>query len=109
MKILLDTHVWIWSHLAPDRMGRRLAQHILDPANQLWLSPISLWEFLVLVEKKRLTIREDPADDKFLFLAQDGRARTIISGDNDSDQLAIPVPGQRAQKDGDHIRPSSRL
>ena len=62
MKILFDTHVWIWSHLAPDRMGRRLAQHILDPANQLWLSPISLWEFLVLVEKKRLTIREDPAD-----------------------------------------------
>jgi PIN domain nuclease of toxin-antitoxin system len=62
VKILLDTHVWIWSHLDPDRLGKRLAQHILDPANQLWLSPISLWEFLVLVEKKRLAIREDPAD-----------------------------------------------
>ena len=62
MKILFDTHVWIWSHLDPDRLGKRLAQHILDPANELWLSPISLWEFLVLVEKKRLAIREDPAD-----------------------------------------------
>jgi PIN domain nuclease of toxin-antitoxin system len=62
VKILLDTHVWIWSHLDPDRLGKRLAQHILDPANELWLSPISLWEFLVLVEKKRLAIREDPAD-----------------------------------------------
>ena len=62
MKILLDTHVWIWSHLDPDRIGKRLAQHILDAANQLWLSPISLWEFLVLVEKKRLAIPEDPGD-----------------------------------------------
>ena len=26
-------------------------------------------------------IREDPADDKFLFLAEDGRARHIVSGD----------------------------
>jgi PIN domain nuclease of toxin-antitoxin system len=62
VKILLDTHVWIWSHLDPDRIGKRLTQHILDPANELWLSPISLWEFLVLVEKGRLAIPEDPAD-----------------------------------------------
>ncbi len=62
MRILLDTHVWIWSHLNPDRIGKRLTQHILDPANELWLSPISLWEFLVLVEKGRLAIPEDPAD-----------------------------------------------
>ena len=60
MKILLDTHVWIWSHLDPDRIGKRLAQHILDSANELWLSPISLWEFRVRVEKKRIAIREDP-------------------------------------------------
>ncbi len=62
MRILLDTHVWIWSHLDPDRIGKRLTQHILDPANELWLSPISLWEFLVLVEKRRLAIPEDPGD-----------------------------------------------
>ncbi len=62
MRILLDTHVWIWSHLDPDRIGKRLTQQILDPANELWLSPISLWEFLVLVEKRRLAIPEDPGD-----------------------------------------------
>ena len=62
MRILLDTHVWIWSHLDPDRIGKRLTQHILDSANELWLSPISLWEFLVLVEKRRLAIPEDPGD-----------------------------------------------
>jgi hypothetical protein len=35
----------------------------------------------VFVGPHPAVIREDPADDKFLFLAQDGRARTIISGD----------------------------
>jgi Uncharacterized protein conserved in bacteria len=62
VRILLDTHIWLWSHLDPDRIGKRLTQHILDPANELWLSPISLWEFLVLVEKRRLAIPEDPGD-----------------------------------------------
>jgi PIN domain nuclease of toxin-antitoxin system len=60
VRILLDTHVWLWSHLAPDRIGRRLTQEMLDPANELWLSPISVWEFLVLVEKKRIAIKEEP-------------------------------------------------
>jgi len=60
VRILLDTHIWLWSHLDPDRIGKRLAQHMMDPANELWLSPISVWEFLVLVEKKRIAIREDP-------------------------------------------------
>lgn len=60
MRILLDTHVWLWSHLDPDRIGKRLTQHLLDPANEIWLSPISLWEFLVLVDKRRIAIREDP-------------------------------------------------
>ena len=60
MRILLDTHVWLWSHLDPDRIGKRLGHHLLDPANELWLSPISVWEFLVLVEKKQIAILEDP-------------------------------------------------
>ena len=60
MRILLDTHVWLWSHLDPDRIGKRLTQHMLDPANELWLSPISIWEFLVLVEKRRIAIQEAP-------------------------------------------------
>ena len=62
MKLLLDTHIWLWSHLDPGRIGKRLTQHLQDPANELWLSPISLWEFLLLVAKGRLSIEEDPDD-----------------------------------------------
>ena len=62
MKLLLDTHIWIWSLLDPAKLSRRVRAELESPDNELWLSPISLWEFLVLVGKKRLAIAEDPAD-----------------------------------------------
>ena len=62
MKLLLDTHVWIWSHLAPSELGNRAKRALLDPSNELWLSPISVWEFLVLVEKKRIQLKMRPEE-----------------------------------------------
>ena len=34
-------------------------QSLADPENDLWLSPVSIWELVVLLEKKRVTLRED--------------------------------------------------
>jgi PIN domain nuclease of toxin-antitoxin system len=60
VKILLDTHIWIWSHLDPARINKSLTQALLDQANELWLSPISLWECMVLSGKKRLSLKDGP-------------------------------------------------
>ncbi|MBI4566192.1 MAG: type II toxin-antitoxin system VapC family toxin [Planctomycetes bacterium] len=56
MRLLLDTHVWIWSLLDPARLGRKALRILSDPASELWLSPISLWEFLVLADKGRILV-----------------------------------------------------
>ena len=56
MKLLLDTHIWIWSLLQPERMAPRVQRALEDPANEKWLSPISVWELLILVEKKRVSL-----------------------------------------------------
>ena len=56
MKLLLDTHIWLWSRLEPDRLSRRVARELQNPANELWLSPISIWETLILCEKGRLKL-----------------------------------------------------
>lgn len=61
MKLLLDTHIWLWGLLGPARLTRRVAAELEDPSNELWLSPMSIWEFFVLVEKGRLTLNTDPA------------------------------------------------
>ena len=44
-----------------------------------------------------------------LDAAQCVGAVTVIAGDNDCNELAVPVCSQRAQKDGNHIRPATGL
>jgi PIN domain nuclease of toxin-antitoxin system len=59
MKLLLDTHIWLWSVLEPERLSRRIEEAIKNAENELWLSSISLWELIVLKQKKRILPEED--------------------------------------------------
>ncbi|MEM1167823.1 MAG: PIN domain-containing protein [Cyanobacteria bacterium P01_H01_bin.35] len=60
MKILLDTHIWLWYLLDNVRLSLQLQRAIADPNNELWLSPISVWEALVLAQKGRISVEPDP-------------------------------------------------
>jgi PIN domain nuclease of toxin-antitoxin system len=62
MKLLLDTHIWLWSALDPTRLSRRVKAALEDPRNELWLSPMSVWETLVLARKKRLILESTPEE-----------------------------------------------
>jgi PIN domain nuclease of toxin-antitoxin system len=59
VKLLLDTHIWLWGLLEPSRLGRRTAAVLDEPDNELWLSPISVWETLMLAERRRLILLPD--------------------------------------------------
>ena len=59
MKLLLDTHIWLWSLAEPARLGRRLIRELQNPAHELWLSPVSTWEALLLNAKGRISLAED--------------------------------------------------
>ena len=61
MKLLLDTHIWLWSSLEPQRLMRRVEKALADPANELWLSPISVGELIVLLRKGRIQLPQDLA------------------------------------------------
>lgn len=54
MKLLLDTHIILWSAREPERLRPALASALEDDENELWYSPISVWEVLVLADKGRL-------------------------------------------------------
>ena len=56
MKLLLDTHIWLWSLLEPKKLTRRVRRLLESTSNELWLSPISTWELLILVEKGRIVL-----------------------------------------------------
>jgi PIN domain nuclease of toxin-antitoxin system len=59
LKLLLDTHIWIWRFEDPGRLARRILQHLNDSNTELWLSPISTWEALTLHYKRKIRIKED--------------------------------------------------
>ena len=61
MKLLLDTHIWLWNFQDQRRLGRRVLRHLQDRENELWLSPMSTWEALTLNYKGRIRINEDLA------------------------------------------------
>ena len=62
MNLLLDTHIWIWNHLAPEKISSEVNGILAASENELWLSPVSVWELIVLVEKKRLELDTDLHD-----------------------------------------------
>ena len=59
MNLLLDTHIWIWSKLDPGRLGGRAAEELSNANNELWLSSVSVWEALALIQKGRIRV-ENP-------------------------------------------------
>ena len=61
MRLLLDTHIWLWSILEPTRLGRRLRNELTKAQNELWLSPVSTWEILLLNSKGRIRLHENPS------------------------------------------------
>ena len=60
MKLLLDTHIWLWSLTAPHRLGRKVRAQLERKGNEVWLSPISVWERLVLAERGRVRLDAEP-------------------------------------------------
>jgi PIN domain nuclease of toxin-antitoxin system len=47
MKLLLDTHIFIWADDEPERIPAALMTYLADEANELWLSLVSAWEMQI--------------------------------------------------------------
>lgn len=56
MKILLDTHVWIWSQESPEQLGPDARSTLADETNALRVSTVSSLEIARLVWGDRLTL-----------------------------------------------------
>lgn len=59
MRLLLDTHIWLWSTNEPHKLTSDVHRAISDPGNICYLSPVSIWEVILLLEKKRIEIDQD--------------------------------------------------
>ena len=58
--MLLDTHIWLWSLLDPGRLSGAVRALLASPAETLGLSPVSVWEAMLLAERGRIALEPDP-------------------------------------------------
>jgi PIN domain nuclease of toxin-antitoxin system len=75
MKLLLDTHVFIWMHGEPERLSPRARKLLVDADSELVLSVVVAWELGIKLARERLTLPE-PLDAFLQSRAQ--RARMSI-------------------------------
>ena len=59
-KLLLDTHILLWSLLEPERLSDKVTRELENPANEIWISPITTWEIIILAEKGRVELNDEP-------------------------------------------------
>jgi len=60
MKLLLDTHIFLWHVTGDDRLLLGFKEKILDPENEVFVSPISIWEAIVKSSLGKLSLPEEP-------------------------------------------------
>jgi PIN domain nuclease of toxin-antitoxin system len=58
MKILLDTHSFIWFVEDDPRLAVRIKQIIEKPSNEIYLSIASLWEMAIKMQLKKLNLNK---------------------------------------------------
>lgn len=56
MKLLLDTHIWLWSAVARGKLSESVFRSLQNTENELWLSPLSIFEVILACSKGRLVL-----------------------------------------------------
>jgi PIN domain nuclease of toxin-antitoxin system len=57
MRLLLDTHAFIWADGQPEKLSPSAKAGCEDPANELFLSVASLWEMQLKIMLGKLALR----------------------------------------------------
>lgn len=60
MKILLDTYVFLWFITGDKQLTPELTKSITNPANEIYLSAVSIWECIVKFNLGKLPLPESP-------------------------------------------------
>lgn len=100
MKILLDTHCWLWMQADSKRLSQQARALLQDPENQLFLSAASSWEIAIKYALGKLPLPMPPLE-------------YVLSRMESSGTLSLPVQHSHALHAGSlplhHADPFDRL
>ncbi|MGH7647261.1 MAG: type II toxin-antitoxin system VapC family toxin [Gemmatimonadaceae bacterium] len=60
MRVLLDTHVWLWMIAAPERLSKKGRSIVIAAENELVFSAASAWEIAIKFALGKLRLPETP-------------------------------------------------
>ena len=66
MRLLVDTHVWLW-WLAGEPLSKKAADLVADPVSEVWLSSASVWEAAIKASLGKLDVPEGALDASLGF------------------------------------------
>ncbi len=72
MKLILDTHIWLWMQVEPSRLNQSVIELISDTGNEVILSAASSWEIAIKYALGRLPLPVPPADYVSSRMARSG-------------------------------------
>jgi PIN domain nuclease of toxin-antitoxin system len=56
MKLLLDTHVWLWWQMHPERLNDEARDKIASPESEVFFSAVSTWEMAIKIAAGKLQL-----------------------------------------------------
>ena len=62
MKLLLDTHTFLWALSQPNRLSKKQIAAMEDPTNKVYVSSISITEIAIKASLGKLELSFDPID-----------------------------------------------
>jgi PIN domain nuclease of toxin-antitoxin system len=62
MKLLLDTHTFIWWVSEPGKLSKRALKACENKKNELILSVVSVWEMQIKIQLKKLRLKHSLTD-----------------------------------------------
>lgn len=60
MRLLLDTHCWLWWLVEPEKLSKTATEAIADLDNELLLSVASIWEIGIKYKANKLKLPQKP-------------------------------------------------
>ena len=62
MKILVDTHIFLWMLSVPEKLSEKRRYELESPANEVYLSAISIAEMMIKQTIGKLVVNFDPLE-----------------------------------------------
>ena len=90
MRILLDTHIFLWFISKNRKLSVEVRDAIRDPDNQVYLSVVSVWESIIKYQLGKLPFPESP--EIYLPIQRDRHLIESLSLDESSLSKLITLP-----------------